>query len=122
MAEHNDLGQKGEELALNYLQKSGYQIVQRNWRFGRAEIDLIAEKDGFVIFVEVKTRANNYFEEPEKAVTRRKQSQIIKAADAYFKETDCQLESRFDIITVVFEKNKELINHIEEAFYPLARR
>lgn len=122
MAEHNDLGQKGEELALKYLQKSGYIITQRNWRFGRAEIDLIAEKDGFVIFVEVKTRANNYFEEPEKAVTRRKQSQIIKAADAYFKETDCQLESRFDIITVVFEKNKELINHIEEAFYPLARR
>jgi putative endonuclease len=122
MAEHNDLGQKGEELALNYLQKAGYLIVQRNWRFGRAEIDLIAEKDGFVIFVEVKTRANNYFEEPEKAVTRRKQSQIIKAADAYFKETDCQLESRFDIITVVFDKKQEIINHIEEAFYPLARR
>lgn len=122
MAEHNDLGQKGEELALNYLQKAGYLIVHRNWRFGRAEIDLIAEKDGFVIFVEVKTRANNYFEEPEKAVTRRKQSQIIKAADAYFKETDCQLESRFDIITVVFDKKQEIINHIEEAFYPLARR
>lgn len=122
MAEHNDLGQKGEALAAKHLEKNGYLIKCKNWRFGKSEIDLIAEKDGFIIFVEVKSRMVDFFEEPALAVTRKKQAQIIKAADGYFKETDCQLESRFDIITVIFDKNKEIINHIEEAFYPLARK
>lgn len=122
MAEHNELGEKGEQLAANYLQKNGYLIKVRNWRFGKLEIDLIAEKDGFIIFVEVKTRESNFMGEPELAVTKKKQSQIVKAADAYFKETDCQLESRFDIIAVIINSKMEKVNHIESAFYPLMRR
>lgn len=122
MAEHNELGEKGEQLAANYLQKKGYLIKVRNWRFGKLEIDLIVEKDGFIIFVEVKTRESNFMGEPELAVTKKKQSQIVKAADAYFKETDCQLESRFDIIGIILNTKAEKINHIEGAFYPLMRR
>ena len=122
MADHNELGKEGEELALKYLEKEGYLIKVRNWRFGKSEIDIIAEKDGFVIFVEVKTRGNTHFGEPEEAVTKRKQAQIIKAADAWFKETDCQLEHRFDIVSVVTNGKKTEINHIEGAFYPIARR
>jgi putative endonuclease len=122
MAEHNELGDKGEFLAVQYLEKQGYSILTRNWRTGKLEIDIIAQKDGFVVFVEVKTRVNNYMGEPEMAVTKKKQSQIIKAADAYFKETDCQLESRFDIISVILNSKTEEIKHIEQAFYPLMRR
>jgi putative endonuclease len=122
MAEHNELGDKGEFLAVQYLEKQGYSILTRNWRSGKLEIDIIAQKDGFVVFVEVKTRVNNYMGEPEMAVTKKKQSQIIKAADAYFKETDCQLESRFDIISVILNSKTEEIKHIEQAFYPLMRR
>ncbi len=122
MAEHNELGDKGEFLAGQYLEKKGYTILSRNWRSGKLEIDIIAQMDGFVVFVEVKTRVNNYMGEPEMAVTKKKQSQIIKAADAYFKETDCQLESRFDIISVILNSKTEEIKHIEQAFYPLMRR
>jgi len=122
MAEHNELGEKGEFLAARYLEKKGYKICFKNWRSGKLEIDIIAEQDGFIIFIEVKTRESNFMGEPELAVTRKKQSQIIKAADAYFKETDCQLESRFDIIGIILNSKTEKINHIESAFYPLMRR
>lgn len=122
MAEHNELGEKGEFLALQLLEKKGYQILEKNWRTGKLEIDIIAEKEGFVVFVEVKTRTSNYLGDPELAVTRKKQSQLVKAADFYFKQTDCQLESRFDIITVILNSKKEEINHIEGAFYPMMRR
>ena len=122
MAKHNELGIEGESMAISYLEKHKYEIVERNWRFRKLEIDIIAKKENKIIFVEVKTRENNWMGEPELAVTRRKQAQIIKAADAYFKETDCQLEYRFDIIAVILNSKYHSLNHIEEAFYPLARR
>jgi putative endonuclease len=122
MAEHNDLGVKGEFLAVQHLENKGYVILARNWRSGKSEVDIIAQNEGFVIFVEVKTRENNYLGDPELAVTKKKQAQIIKAADAYFKSTDCQLESRFDIISVIINSKTEEIKHIEQAFYPLMRR
>jgi len=122
MAEHNELGEKGEFLAARHLEEKGYKICFKNWRSGKLEIDIIAEKDGFIVFVEVKTRENNYMGEPELAVTRKKQSQIVKAADAFFKETDCQLESRFDIIAVIINSKTEEIKHIDGAFYPMMRR
>lgn len=122
MAEHNELGEKGEFLAARHLEEKGYTIKFRNYRTGRLEIDLIAEKNDRIVFVEVKTRENTHLGEPELAVNKKKQAQIIKAANAFFQETDCNLEARFDIIGVVLSSKREEINHIEDAFYPLARK
>lgn len=119
MAEHNQIGQKGEELAVNYLSKKGYQIVECNWRFQKAEIDIIAIYNNQLIVVEVKTRTSEEFESPKEAVTISKQKNIVKAADAYIQERDIDLECRFDVISVLIVANQTDIEHIEDAFYPM---
>lgn len=119
MAEHNDLGQKGEQLACDFLRKKGYQILETNWYHGKAEIDIIAENDEFVVIVEVKTRSTNYFGEPEVFVDRQKQRHLIKAANAYALQHDIDKEIRFDIIAVLMGGNAHKIHHIDDAFYPL---
>ena len=68
MAKHYDLGKKGEEIAANYLAEKGYKIIARNWRFGKDEIDIIAEHDNFLVIIEVKTRSSSDYGEPEEAV------------------------------------------------------
>lgn len=120
MAQHNILGNKGEDAATEYLANKGYKIKARNWRFGKLEIDIIAEHNNFIIFVEVKSRSGTYFEQPFQAVTKKKQKFIIKAANAYIEDFEIDLEARFDIISIVEEKGKFIIDHIEDAFYPLA--
>jgi putative endonuclease len=122
MAEHNELGEKGEFLASRHLEEKGYEIKFRNWRFRHLEIDLIAQKSGFIIFVEVKTRSSSFMGEPEMAVTKKKQGQLINAAAAFFRETECILESRFDIVSVLITPKGDKIKHIESAFYPSLRR
>jgi putative endonuclease len=107
MAEHNELGEKGEELARNFLRKKGYKIIETNWRFGK---DLV--------IVEVKTRRSNYFCEPEFAVNKKKQSFLIRAAHAYIIRKDIDLETRFDIVSIIITSQKTHINHIDFAFYP----
>jgi len=119
MAEHNLVGQKGESLALNYLRKKGYEILEVNWRYQRAEIDIIAEHNNQLIVVEVKTRTSEVFENPKEAVTIGKQKNIVKAADAFIQERDIDLECRFDIVSVLILNNETSIEHIEDAFYPL---
>jgi len=119
MAEHNILGNKGEEAAANYLAKKGYKIKARNWRFGKLEVDIIAEHDNMIIFIEVKSRSGTYFEQPFQAVTKKKQKFIIKAANEYIEKFEIDLEARFDIISIVEKNNKFEIEHIEDAFYPL---
>ena len=118
MAEHNDLGKKGEELARKYLIENEYLIKDINWRFKKNELDIIAEKNNLLVVVEVKTRAKDYFENPKDAVTRSKQKFIIKAAEAYIMEKDIKFETRFDIISITIEKNKTDIEHITDAFQP----
>jgi len=120
MAEHNILGNRGEDAATNFLVKKGYKIKARNWRFGKLEIDIIAEIKDFIVFIEVKSRSGTYFEQPFQAVTKKKQKFIINAANAYIENFKIDLEARFDIISIVQEKGKLKINHIEDAFYPLA--
>ncbi|NOZ34631.1 MAG: YraN family protein [Chlorobi bacterium] len=119
MAEHNLLGQRGEDAATEYLAGKGYKILVRNKRYGHLEIDIIAEHRDMIIFAEVKSRSGIYFEQPFQAVTLKKQKKIIKAANIYIEENEIDLEARFDIISIVEENGKFVIEHIEDAFYPL---
>ena len=121
MAEHNELGKRGEEVAANYLQKKGFSILETNWRFGRNELDLIARKDQYLVVIEVKTRYSNLFVEPEMAVTREKQRSIIRSANAYVKLRRWNQETRFDIISIVMNETLQKITHIEDAFCPMVR-
>ena len=118
MAKHYDLGKKGEETAANYLSEQGYQILERNWRFGKDEIDIIAEHDNFLVIVEVKTRSSSFYGNPEEAVDEQKQRLLIRAANEYVIQKEIDLEVRFDIFSIIIESDKQTINHIKDAFYP----
>lgn len=118
MAEHNDLGKKGEEIALKHLKKNQYAILECNWRYGKDEIDIIAKQNNELVIVEVKTRSSNYLVEPEFAVTKKKQRFLIRAANAYIDKKDEEIECRFDIISIIVYSNKTQLEHIEDAFYP----
>lgn len=116
MNKNKELGQEGEQLAANYLKKKGWIIREMNYRFSRSEIDLIASKQGLLIFVEVKARTNTSFGLPEEFVDEKKTENIMKAADHYIKETDWKGNIRFDIISIIKKHSMEL-EHIEDAFY-----
>lgn len=118
MAEHNDLGKIGEQMAVDFLAKKGFAIVDQNYRYLKGEIDIIAEIEGFVVFVEVKTRQSKELLAPEKSVSPRKQKLIIKTAHQYIIDNDIDLEARFDIIGIITNQYETEIDHIEDAFYP----
>ncbi|MFZ4740758.1 MAG: YraN family protein [Bacteroidales bacterium] len=118
MAEHNELGAAGEKAAENFLKEKGYEIMATNWRFGSDEIDIIARHNGFLVIVEVKTRSTNAFGEPEIAVTKQKQKFLIRAAQNYIQQKNINEECRFDIISIIAKNGKNIIHHIEDAFYP----
>jgi len=121
MAQHHELGRKGERLAKMHLENAGYEILDENWTFGKLEVDLIAYKDRMMIFAEVKTRSGNFFGEPEDFVDARKQRLMIEAADEYIYLMNHQGEVRFDIIAILFDKKLNYtLNHIEDAFWPSA--
>ena len=121
MAQHLELGRKGELIAKQHLEQQGYEILDENWTHGKAEIDLIAYKDKVIIFTEVKTRSGNGFGEPEDFVDNRKQRLLADAADEYIYLMDHQGEVRFDIIAILFKnENNYKLNHIEDAFWPSA--
>ena len=101
MAESHNLGQKGEDLAAEHLKKAGFKILFRNWKWGKHEIDIIAENNDFIVFAEVKTRTDDYQMHPVTAVTREKQKSIIFAADGYIRKFNIDKESRFDVITII---------------------
>jgi putative endonuclease len=121
MAESHNLGQKGEDLAADHLKKAGFKILSRNWKWGKHEIDIIAENHYFIIFVEVKTRTYDYQMAPVTAITREKQRSIIYAADGYLQKYNINKESRFDVITIIKTSDTFKIDHIEGAFYPTLR-
>jgi len=121
MSDTKELGNQGEDFASSFLLKKGYKIVNRNWKMGANEIDIIAENDDFIVFIEVKTRSDNYLEHPYTAVTTSKQKTIIRIADHYLRRYNIDKECRFDIISVVKNNDKFDINHIENAFYPTLR-
>lgn len=113
-------GDEGESLAATYLEEHGYHIVARQWRFERYELDLVATKENAVVFVEVKTRYSNTYGEPWEAVNKTKRKKICTSADAYIRQYDLTLEPRFDIVSIIKNGNTCAIEHIEEAFWPMA--
>ena len=121
MAESHNLGKEGEDQAVEYLEKAGYKILRRNWKSGKLELDIIAENKDFIVFAEVKTRSEDFLEDPRTAITREKQRSIIYAADSYLKWNYVDKESRFDVITVIKKNESFQIDHIENAFYPTLR-
>lgn len=117
MASHNDLGKHGESIAASYLISNGYTLLEKNYRFEKAEIDIICTKLFEIIFVEVKTRSSNYYNPPSFAVDDRKQELLKNAALNYIEFNEVKLEPRFDIISIVIEKEIPTIEHIEDAFW-----
>ena len=119
MAEHNRTGAQGEQLACRYLEEHGFEVVERNWRHGRHEIDIIAKRGLELVFVEVKTRSTDQHGEPEEAVKKGKRGRMIKAANAYVQATGADLRVRFDIVSIILHPSgKPYIHHIPDAFYP----
>ncbi|TYP99571.1 putative endonuclease [Tenacibaculum adriaticum] len=116
MAQHNELGKKGEELAIEYLQKKGYTIVEKNYRFQKAEIDVIAKKDNVLAVVEVKTRSTTFFGNPEEFVNQKKIKLLTSAIDNYVFENNLDVEVRFDIIAIIKKQTRFSIEHLEDAF------
>ena len=121
MAESHDLGQKGEDIAAGYLENKGFKILNRNWKAGKLEVDIIAENKDFLVFVEVKTRSEDFQMHPVTAVNRNKQRSLVLTADTYIKRYSINKESRFDIITIIRKTGGHEIDHIEDAFYPTLR-
>ena len=119
MAEHNETGKQGESIAVQYLQNKGYRILVQNWHNHHEEIDIIAAKDNELVIVEVKCRTSTLVN-PVIAVNRNKQNRLIKAANAYIQRKNIDMETRFDVISIILGK-ETTIDHIENAFYPRAR-
>ena len=118
MAKHNELGKQGESIARRYVQENGYDILELNWRFEKSEIDIIAQKEGMIIFIEVKTRSTNHFGYPEKAVHFQKQTKLLQAAEEFLIQKNIFGEIRFDIISITLHRDKPDILHLEDAFFP----
>jgi len=127
MAEHNDLGKFGEELAVDFLQKNGYEILETNWIFQKAEIDIIAKKENILAVVEVKTRSSIDFGLPQDFVKPKKIQLLVKAINEYVISNDLDVNVRFDIIAITSSvrnadsaensSGKFTLEHLEDAFY-----
>jgi putative endonuclease len=112
------LGKKGEDAAAHFLTQKGYKILRRNYRSGRSEIDIIALDGETVVFVEVKTRETDKYGSPEEAVSKAKQRMLLEGAEAYLDTLEDEVESRYDIISVIINQYKTEITHLEDAFWP----
>ena len=117
MAKHNELGKKGEQLAVNYLIKKGYEIVDRNYRFDKAEVDIIAKKKDLLSIIEVKTRSSIDFGNPQDFVKPKQIKRLVKAVDEYVTVNGLDVEVRFDIIAIIKNGKTFDIEHLENAFY-----
>lgn len=117
MAYHNELGKLGEQLAVDYLSRNGFTILERNFIYNKAELDIIAQKEKKVIVVEVKTRNSAFFGDPQDFVTKAKIKLMVKAANEYVLINKIDLEVRFDIIAILKNQHIEKVEHFENAFY-----
>lgn len=116
MAQHNELGKKGEKIALDLLIKKGYAILEKNWRYRKAEVDIIAQKDATLAVVEVKTRSSTDFGNPQDFVNPKKIKLLVSAIDEYVTSRDLDVDVRFDIIAIVKDGEHFSIEHLENAF------
>ncbi|KJD31220.1 hypothetical protein PK35_15385 [Tamlana nanhaiensis] len=117
MAQHNELGKKGEQLAVDFLIENNYDIIERNYRFDKAEVDIIAQKEDTLAIIEVKTRSTIDFGNPQDFVKPKQIKNLVKAVDEYVTVNGLDLEVRFDIIAIVKEGKQYNIEHLEDAFY-----
>ncbi|WP_452598933.1 YraN family protein [Pontimicrobium sp. MEBiC01747] len=117
MAQHNELGKKGEQLAVDFLLEKGYEIIERNYRFDKAEVDIIAKAKETLAIIEVKTRSTTDFGNPQDFVKPKQIQRLVKAVDEYVTANGLDLEVRFDIIAIVKSNNNYNIEHLKDAFY-----
>ncbi|HEX9981461.1 MAG TPA: YraN family protein [Flavobacterium sp.] len=117
MAEHNDLGKLGEELAVGHLISKGYEIIETNWTFQKAEVDIIARNKNILAVIEVKTRSATDFGLPQDFVNKKKIRLLVHAVNEYVSAHDLDVNVRFDIIAISRENESFTINHLEDAFY-----
>lgn len=117
MAQHNELGKKGEELAVEHLTKKGYTILETNYRYLKAEVDIIARKGEVLVAVEVKTRSTPDFGDPQDFVKKKKIGLMVMAIDEYVNSNKLDVEVRFDIVAIIDNALGVKIEHLEDAFY-----
>lgn len=118
MVSTRDIGEIAEGLAQQHLVKLGYAILDTNWYHGHLELDIVARDNDELVVIEVKSRSGIRYEHPSEAVTNTKIKRIVEAADAYILEKDIDIETRFDVITVIFINQKYELEHFKDAFYP----
>lgn len=116
MAKRQDIGKSGEDIAKQYLQNKGYEILHSNWRTGHKEVDIIAKMGNEIVFVEVKACQSSTYRSPIEAVDVKKQKCLIEAAELFLEASTLEYELRFDVIGIVFYKEKYEIEHIVAAF------
>lgn len=117
MAKHNELGKQGEQAAVEFLQQHGHKILVQNYRFGKAEVDIISNDGGIVVFTEVKTRSTDYFGYPEESVDKKKRQKLREAAEEYIYQNGILAAIRFDIVSIINLNGKLKIYHIKDAFF-----
>ena len=117
MASHNELGEKGEQLAVDFLIDNKYTILERNYRFNKAEVDIIAQKEDVLAIIEVKTRSTSAFGNPQDFVKPKQIQRLVTAVDHYVSSHKLDVEVRFDIIAIVKQNKQFNIEHLENAFY-----
>lgn len=116
MADHNELGRKGEELAVEYLRLKEYEILELNYRFQKAEVDILAKRGNLLIAAEVKTRSTPEFGNPQDFVKPKQIQQLVKVVNHYVEQSGMEVEVRFDIIAIIKNKAGTRIEHIQDAF------
>ncbi|MDO6470766.1 YraN family protein [Maribacter sp. 1_MG-2023] len=117
MGKHNEFGKEGEQIAVDYLKKNGYVVKYKNYRYLKAEIDIIAKKGDVLAIVEVRSRSSNFIENIAETVTPKKIKLLVMAADHYVTDNNLDVEVRFDIITILKNNSQFELEHLESAFY-----
>jgi len=118
MSKASELGRKGEELAVGHLRSHVYEILETNWHSHHLELDIIARDENELVIVEVKARNTASYEHPVEAVSNKKIRFLVNAAEAYIQDKDINLDTRFDVISIVFLGQGFQIEHFKDAFYP----
>ena len=117
MAKHNTLGQLGEDMAVDHLISKGYKVLERNYRYDRAEVDILVSKAGTLAVIEVKTRSSSSFGDPQDFVKPKQIKNLVKAVDHYIETRKLDLNVRFDIIAITRTSSGFDVEHLEDAFY-----
>lgn len=117
MGKHNEFGKEGEKIAVDFLIKDGYNILYKNYRYLKSEIDIIAQKQDILAIVEVRSRSTDFIENIADTITKKKIGLLVMGADHYVTENDLDVEVRFDVITILKNRKVFKIEHLKSAFY-----